>query len=189
MTKLNIVLNQLFFAVCILATSVVNALDVERGPYLQRATSDEIIVKWRTDSNTESVVRYGTSAGSLNQTATDSGTQKNHRVIVSGLSPNTTYYYSIGNSSSALASGNSYRFTTPPEVGTAKKTRIWAIGDAGTANSNQRSVYKAYQNYDGYDKTNLWIMLGDNAYNDGKLIDRNKLASHFGRRHFSNVHG
>jgi hypothetical protein len=33
---------------------------VTRGPYLQQQTDHSIIVRWRTDVATDSVVRYGT---------------------------------------------------------------------------------------------------------------------------------
>ncbi len=67
-----------------------------------------------------------------------------------------------------LAGGTSdYTFLTSPIAGVAKKTRVWVIGDAGTANSNQAAVRDAYSNFTGTTNTDLWLMLGDNAYNSG----------------------
>ena len=144
------------------------AQTITRGPYLQMGTESSMIVRWRSSSNTDSVVRYGLSPSNLNQTVTVSGSRREHIVQVSGLSPSTEYYYSIGSTSQTLAGGNSgYRFTTSPNPGTSVPTRIWLIGDSGTANSNAAAVYNAYLNYPGSNNTNLWIMLGDNAYNDG----------------------
>jgi hypothetical protein len=52
-------------------------------------------------------------------------------------------------------------------MGTAKPTRIWVLGDSGTANANAVAVRDAYLNFAGTTHTNLWLMLGDNAYENG----------------------
>ena len=41
------------------------------------------------------------------------------------------------------------------------------LGDSGTANSNAQAVRNAYLNFTGATHTNLWLMLGDNAYENG----------------------
>ena len=144
------------------------AASLTRGPYLQMASEDAITVRWRTNSATDSVVRYGSSPSSLTETAVVSGTRTNHEVRIEGLNADTQYYYSVGSSSETIAGADaSYRFATSPTIGTAVPTRIWIIGDSGTANSNARAVYNAYRNHSGSENTDLWIMLGDNAYNDG----------------------
>src|SRR5439155_20373767 len=70
--------------------------------------------------------------------------------------------------SQVLASGADYYFVTPPA--SAKPTRIWAVGDSGTASAGSpgsRMVRDAYYAYAGTNYTDLWLMLGDNAYNSG----------------------
>lgn len=141
------------------------ALSVTRAPYLQESGTDRMRIRWKTDNNSNSVVRYGTSQSNLNKTKTVSGSRKNHKVDITGLSPNTKYYYSIGSSSQTLRSGSSYFFRTNPSNGSAK-TRIWVVGDSGTGDSNQRRVRDAFYNYaDNTKQANLFIVLGDNAYN------------------------
>jgi hypothetical protein len=66
-----------------------------------------------------------------------------------------------------FAGGNSFYFITPPAPTFSKPTRIWAIGDSGTANSNAKAVYDAYLDFAGARETDLWLMLGDNAYEAG----------------------
>jgi hypothetical protein len=56
---------------------------------------------------------------------------------------------------------------TSPVIGTPKPTRIWVLGDSGTANANAQAVAKAYANFTGSIHTDLWLMLGDNAYHSG----------------------
>jgi len=141
---------------------------ITRGPYLQTGTPASIIVRWRTDQATDSRVRYGASAGSLTSNADNPALATEHEVTVSGLSADTTYYYSIGSTAATLAGGDAnHFFVTSPATGTTKPTRIWVLGDSGTANSNAQAVRDAYLNFAGATHTNLWLMLGDNAYNNG----------------------
>src|SRR6185369_8993382 len=58
-------------------------------------------------------------------------------------------------------------FVTSPPPGTSRPTRIWVLGDAGTKNTNQQNVRDAYYTFTGSTHTNLWLMLGDNAYDAG----------------------
>ena len=51
--------------------------------------------------------------------------------------------------------------------GISKRTRIWVLGDSGTGNNDARAVRDAYTAYAGSQHTDLWLMLGDNAYNRG----------------------
>ena len=66
-----------------------------------------------------------------------------------------------------LSSGHDNYFVTAPPTGTKKKTRIWILGDSGTANDNAASVRDAYYNFSVDTHTDMWVMLGDNAYNIG----------------------
>ncbi len=139
-----------------------------RGPYLQSGTSSSVIIKWRTDDATDSVVRYGLDPNSLTLSASNATSTTEHAVQLTGLSADVKYFYSVGTSSVTLAGGDSDHFVvTAPVPGTAKPTRIWVIGDSGTANRNARAVRDAFLNFTGSRDPDLWIMLGDNAYDDG----------------------
>ncbi len=140
---------------------------VTRGPYLQMATPNAISVRWRTDTAHIGRVRYGANAASLTASVDEAASRGEHEVRITGLTANTSYSYSIGTTTATLAGDASYTFVTPPTVGTSKATRIWVIGDAGTADANQRAVRDAYLAHTGSRGTDLWLMLGDNAYNDG----------------------
>ncbi len=155
----------LFFSIAFSVSTL--SQTITRGPYLQEGDSDSMIVQWRTSSATNSVVNFGTSANNLSSVASDASPTTNHVVELTGLNPATRYFYSVGHSGGTIASGADYYFETSPVRGTAYGTRIWVIGDSGTANSNAADVYNAYRNYTGSTYTNLWLMLGDNAYNDG----------------------
>ncbi len=144
------------------------ALSVTRGPYLQSGAPDSITIKWRTDQTTDSRVRYGTSPSNLSQSRSISGSRRTHEVQLTNLTPNTKYYYAVGNAQTTLAGAdNEHYFTSSPNPGSRKPTRVWVIGDSGTADSNARRVRDAYLSYSSGRETDLWLMLGDNAYPDG----------------------
>jgi cysteine-rich repeat protein len=141
---------------------------VSRGPYLQLGTPDSVVVRWRTFTASDSCVRYGTVQGSLTSSACLPASTTEHVVPVTGLLPDTKYFYSVG-TSTTTQEGNSadYFFVTPPEIGTPKPTRMWVLGDSGTADSNAASVRDAWLAVSGGVAPDLWLMLGDNAYNSG----------------------
>ena len=141
------------------------SISLIRGPYLQQGTTTNIIIRWRTDDPSDSRVRFGDQPGVYSRTVSDPASVTEHEVRLTGLTPDTKYYYSIGSSDLTLAGGDSCFFVTAPT--NAKPTRIWVIGDSGTGDDRPRSVYQSYTNYAGSRYTDLWLMLGDNAYNTG----------------------
>ena len=164
--------------VAVALPALTQAQTVVRGPYLQSGTSSSVIVKWRTGEATDSVVRYGLDhdPDGLTQSATNSTSTTEHAVQLTGLSPGVKYFYSVGSSSALqLAGGDSdHFFVTAPVPGTAKPTRIWVIGDSGTADANARAVRNAFLEFTGSRDPDLWIMLGDNAYYHGTDNDYRK---------------
>lgn len=145
-----------------------SAQTVTRGPYLQTGTPTSVYVKWRTSSATNSTVRYGLTAGNLSQTASNASATAEHEIQLTGLSADTQYFYSVGTSTQTLAGGSSYFFVTAPPTGTVKPTRIWVLGDSGTANASAAAVRDGYHTFNaGSPYADLWLMLGDNAYDDG----------------------
>jgi hypothetical protein len=144
-----------------------NSASLVRGPYLQIGTPTSVVVRWRTDNAINSRVRYSTNPNDLFSLVDDSTITIEHELTLSGLLSGTRYYYSVGSTSDTLVIGPDYFFITAPIAGTAKKSRIWILGDAGTANASQRAVRDAYYAYTDTIHTNLWVMLGDNAYDSG----------------------
>ena len=140
---------------------------VTRGPYLQLGTPDSIVVRWRTSSPVIGRVEFGTAPGAVTGTVQESSARTDHEVRLAGLTPATVYYYSIGTPTQTLAGDSTFRFRTSPPRGSTRPTRVWVVGDSGTADANARSVRDAYSSFTGSRETDLWLMLGDNAYNDG----------------------
>ena len=149
-------------------TTLTATSPILRGPYLQSGTSSSVIIKWRTDEATESVVHYGLDPNSLTLSASNATSTTQHAVQLTGLSADVKYFYSVGTSSVTLAGGDRDHFVvTAPVPGTAKPTRIWVTGCPGTANTNAGAVRDAFLDFTASRDPDLWIMLGDNAYSDG----------------------
>ncbi len=144
------------------------AANLTRGPYLQLGTDTQITLRWRTASGSDSRVRFGDSPTNLTQMVDDASVVVDHEVTLTNLLPETTYYYSIGSTTTTYAGGDpDHFFETAPVPGTEKPVRAWVLGDCGTGNAAADAVRNAYYAFAGADHTNLWLMLGDNAYNSG----------------------
>ncbi len=136
-----------------------------RGPYLQSGTETSVVVRWRTNRPLNSRVRFGTNATNLAYEIVKESAESEHSILVTNLVPGTKYFYAVGTTQTNFASGPTCFFVTSPS--SAKPTRIWVIGDSGTGNGNAAAVRNAYYNLEPSRHTDLWIMLGDNAYNYG----------------------
>lgn len=139
---------------------------VTRGAYLQRLTPNSITIRWRTNIASNSNVQYGTTISHGNNVS-DAAVTTEHIVNITGLTPATKYYYSIGTTFQVLQGDTNNNFYTAPVTGTVMPVRIWAIGDFGNGSTSQDNVRNAYMNYAGAHATNLWLWLGDNAYATG----------------------
>jgi hypothetical protein len=167
--KLTVAVGVLLVLSAAALSNAAQAQTVTRSPYLQMGAPTSMTVRWRTNVATDSVVRYGLTATDQPFTAQIFGNRTDHEVALIGLDPATPYFYSVGTSTQQpLAGGDAdHMFVTSPLVGTAQPTRIWVVGDSGTNDSNARQVRDAYLNSPNLPYTNLFLMLGDNAYQNG----------------------
>jgi hypothetical protein len=140
---------------------------VVRGPYLQRASPTGMVVRFYTSVPVPGRVRYGQSLGTLDSFA-DGPVTTDHAIELSGLLPGTRYYYSVGTPTDVLAGGDAEHFLrTSPPVGAQTPQRFWVIGDSGEASQVIRDVLQDYQTFTGTTETDVFLMLGDNAYDYG----------------------
>jgi hypothetical protein len=89
-------------------------------------TADSVTITWTTDENSGSLVKYGTVSGTYTDSTPDTTMTTAHSVGLSGLTPETTYYFVVN---STDASGNSaqsteYSFTTATEMPTSTTVSI-----------------------------------------------------------------
>jgi len=147
-------------------------------PYLQSATDHSIWVSWRTATGTESTVLWGEAATELIHTATGfhhefAADYQWHSVKLSGLSPNTAYYYKVvtGTQESPVN-----RFRTYQSPATANgHIRVLIVGDTQHPTTAQRTFAaaeeKLIEKYGPNIEDNLHLILkqGDNVDAGGVL--------------------
>jgi hypothetical protein len=144
--------------------------------FLQQLGSGSVIIKWRgnVDDGAEAdSVCFGTDMASLpadsKTEATVTATGRSE-VLLSGLEPETTYYYSVGG---AGVADEAHHFRTAPTTGELPadgNTRIWIVGDSGVGGTGApESVFvrDGFMTFANDEPADLFLMLGDNAYNQG----------------------
>ncbi|MGB2866938.1 MAG: metallophosphoesterase [Bacteroidota bacterium] len=141
---------------------------VTRQPYLQIVTPVSIVVRWDTSTPEAGTVSYGLSLTALTENLSEAAATIKHQVSVSGLSPNTKYYYSIGGPS---AGDSGHYFITAPESGSEANTRIWVISDWGQTDDGDNArrtqsvnVWKTFNNNDYH--ASFIISCGDQTESD-----------------------
>jgi hypothetical protein len=140
-----------------------------RGPYLQVGTPTSGVVRWRTDCPTSSVVRLAGPDGK-SRLVEDAAPVTEHEVPVGGLTPDTRYGYALGFRGAGdltwLTGGDpETAFVTAPSQ--PKPTRVWILGDSGTKDDRPSAVRDAFAAFSRDRPADLWLMLGDNAYDRG----------------------
>lgn len=138
-----------------------------RGPYLQSTSKTNLTIKWYTTTACDSKVQIGTTT-SFGTTFTDSTSTTEHSIRISGLLPNTKYYYFIGTTTQILDSDPTKNFFyTTPTTDSNQPIRFWVLADMGVNTSNQKAVKDKFLDYNGSNKVDFWFWIGDNAYNSG----------------------
>jgi hypothetical protein len=145
---------------------------VRRGPFIQRRSESEVVVRWRTSLPTASIVHYGSAPDALTETAQTAAPVTGHALAITGLAPATRYFYEVAATEGVISPASADQFfDTAPVPSTPALTRVWVTGDSGTANLNSAAVFEAYRAFTGARRTDLWLMLGDNAYPNGSDDD------------------
>jgi acid phosphatase type 7 len=142
---------------------------VTRQPYLQIPSPNSIIVRWQTGTGVIGKLSFGTSVTSLTVNILESVDERiYHEVKITGLRPETKYYYSVDGTSKGIE--NQY-FITPPEAGRSVPVRIWTISDFGQTNSNDNKrrletvdQWKSFNNNNYH--ANFVLSLGDQSEDD-----------------------
>ncbi len=177
----------LFFVFSLLSA----AAEFSRAPYVQFATHDSMRLIWRTESGMNPIVKVGLKADELTEVVPASqilnrlhpskkgdaplfkdaskDTQQ-FEATITGLKPQTTYYYAIFDGEERLtAEDDSYHFVTHPVPGSDATTYFWVVGDSGTGGKAQAQVHDAMISYlEGNGrKLDLYLHVGDMAYGSG----------------------
>lgn len=140
----------------------------QRGPYLQTLSPTSVIVRWRSEVPVVGAVQFGPAGASLTNQAVDASPAASleHEVVLRGLQPETAYQYAVV-VDPLLPTVVEATFSTPPREGSNAPTRIWALGDFGVGNDAELAVRDSYAAFTGERPTDVWLLLGDNAYETG----------------------
>ena len=162
-------MKNLSIQICLLFIISLTSLSqkITRGPYLQVSTPTSMIIRWRTDAAVASKINFGLTQNSLNLSKTDDSPKTEHIIMIDNLKPDTKYFYGVWSGNTLLQASIDNFFVTSPPVGTEKKVTIWALGDMGMGTESQTKVYQQYLKYTDRKHTNLWLLMGDNAYAQG----------------------
>ena len=134
-----------------------------RGPYLQIGASISMVVRWRTDTPTDSRVRCGATPTNLSLSFSDAALTTEHQVRLEPLRPETVYYYAVGTTTADLAGDADTFFITAPLPGQSRPTRIWFVSDFGFGDEGEIAVRDSYLRFAAATRpADVWLSGGDN---------------------------
>ncbi|MEA2091806.1 MAG: metallophosphoesterase family protein [Campylobacterota bacterium] len=148
-------------------------LFVPRAPYMVMQTQDSITIKWNSKEFETGSVEYGFFPDTLDKSIKETKETKMHSLTIENLNACTKYYYSV--LSDSLKIDNKDRsFKTLCK--NADMQKIWVIGDSGKGGQGQEEVYNQMLEYidNDFNKLDMWVLLGDNAYRSGTQKQYNK---------------
>ena len=171
-----------FMLVCLIQVHTVS-LQAQINPYLQTPTPISVYISWHSNDTSFTKIRYGLSDTNLDQVTT--GSFENirgkhwHTVKLTGLTPDTRYYYRCisGADSSAV-----YPFRSEPLPGTAgRHIRFVIVGDSryndtipsilGQLCQNVQQTLQSKYGPAWFDSVNLVMHTGDIVWT-GRDISR-----------------
>jgi hypothetical protein len=115
------------------------AVSVTRGPFLQLQEPDSIHVVWWTDTACTGEVEWGLTAGYGNVTASAESVTR-HEIAITGLTPDTLYYYRVRHQGAPLGTGATFRTAVPAGV---SGVSFAFVGDSCSAPGNATATYNA----------------------------------------------
>lgn len=143
-------------------------INLVRGPYLQKLSPTSVTIAWRTNQATDSRVVYGLDVNSQGTVLTDPVAALDHQIEITGLSPDTTFFYGVGDSAQIVSGSLSEQFfKTAPASAAPNAFSAWVLGDSGTGTTPQLDVRDAMLTETANDPPDIMIHLGDMAYENG----------------------
>ena len=163
------------------------------NPYLQTATPTSVYVSWHSTNTAQNpTVKFGTSSTALNQTVTGTWERINatasyywHTVKLTGLQPDTEYFYQCYNGTTASAV-NAFR-TPALRSAPNQHIRMVLLGD------NRTDIAKTTQNVQQI-KSKLTELYGPNLHNSvdlilncGDIVSTGSVVSQYSEEYFTPV--
>lgn len=125
----------LYFTLLISFQSISQVAD--RYNYVQRPTDTSVTIAWRSVNTSVGTIEWGLAPGSLTNSLTESGATTKHYFDISGLTPNTLYYYQTTSDLGYISSVDHF-YTAKPD--SAIPFSFLHYGDCGYDNAIQNSI-------------------------------------------------
>lgn len=126
---------------------------------MQSVTTSSAVISWESKAPGIGKIEYGPH-GSLNRDKSDETNGRQHSVKLSGLRPDSIYYYRVGKSAETAS------FRTAPERGATGFT-FAVVGDSGDGGADQEAVAGLLRRMDPA----LILHTGDVVYDSGAMED------------------
>ena len=135
--------NQAVSAEYSFTTATDNTQPVISGVASGTVTTTSATITWTTNENADSVVDYGTTVA-YGSSKTDATQVATHQLLLTGLTPNTTYHYRVKSTDAYTNEAASIDFifatladSTPPVISNIQKTGITANSITITWSTNE----------------------------------------------------
>lgn len=139
-----------------------------RGPWLHCGNDSSITIRWSTATAEPSSVWIGARLDHIDLVYHDPQPTHEHLVELTGLTPNTRYFYSVGyGTSQTIPPDPASFFDTQSRPEDNNAVTFWVVGDRGRNSADQQAVLEGFRMVDPELSPAFWIMLGDNAYEQG----------------------
>ncbi len=143
-----------------------------RAPYLQMPAPDAITIRWQTAEAEIGRIRYGLRPDRLDGLAQETAAGEEHRLRLTGLQPDTRYFYAVEGPDGVRYAGAGYQFRTAPGAADVP-VRFAVLGDPGDPTAQQKAARNALTAWlerharPGRPWLDLLLTTGDNAYRSG----------------------
>ncbi len=134
------------------AAAAPNLLTINKV-YISDVWENGFVVSWATDEASDGHVDWGTTIGSWTTTSDSEGSTTTHYVTISGLSPNTLYYFQVRSGAETDDNGGAYYSVTtgvlPGGIPEAGKTVYGYVYDADSNPVANAIIYLQIQDNGG----------------------------------------
>ncbi len=109
---------------------------IQRGPYLQSLLGTSTMIVWTTDVSCVGAVRW-TGPDGVPHDVGGPPRSSDHRVALAGLTPGTTYRYTVLDGATPIGEEFAFRTAPPPGTDTVK---VAVAGDSGSGTDDEVAV-------------------------------------------------
>ncbi len=128
---------KILFTLLILSTVTIFGQAPDRYNTVQRPTETTVTIAWRTNTPGIGTLNWGTDANNLSNSLSESASTDKHFFDISGLQPNTQYFYQT-TTDAGFTSAVDYFYTTKPDSIT--ELSFLHYGDCGYDNAIQADI-------------------------------------------------